>query len=245
MEEIWKTIEGYENYKVSNTGYVMNSLTGKILKPGNNGCGYIHVALYYKDHKVKTIMIHRLVAKAFIPNPNNLPQVNHIDECKTNNCVDNLQWMTSEDNINHGTHNKRVGMHNPNHKPIYSVDIDGNVTYFDSARDAQRHYAEKGLDVRPHGIVQVLKKRTYTYKNLAWFYQTDESGLTEYINNFKAQKSGAKRIYTISKDKKEKHFMSIKEAAEYYGLNDSARAYIRAALRKGTEYIDLKWFYEI
>lgn len=73
MEEIWKPIEEYENYYVSNMGNVMNINTGKVLKGQNNGKGYFHVCLYNKEHKCKLVMIHRLVAKAFIPNPENLP----------------------------------------------------------------------------------------------------------------------------------------------------------------------------
>ena len=118
MNENWKTINGYENYQISNKGNVKNIITNQILKQCNNGRGYKHVMLYNSDHKGKTLVVHRLVANAFIPNPQNLPEVNHIDENKTNNSVDNLEWITCKDNINHGTHNVRVGINNPNRKPI-------------------------------------------------------------------------------------------------------------------------------
>ena len=113
MEELWKDIDGYEGlYQVSNLGNVKSlnyNRTGKerILKPGNNGLGYLNVLLC-KNGKTKTFKIHRLVANAFIPNPYNKPEVNHKDENKTNNCVDNLEWMTSKENNNYGTRNERI-----------------------------------------------------------------------------------------------------------------------------------------
>lgn len=102
--EQWKTISGYENYEVSNYGRV-KSLKGKeerILKQGTNKYGYQQICLC-KDGKPKSFKVHRLVASAFIDNPNNYEQVNHIDENKCNNHVDNLEWCDCKYNINYGT----------------------------------------------------------------------------------------------------------------------------------------------
>ena len=101
MEEIWKSIPGFEDYTVSNLGRVMNK-HGRIMKPSNHKQGYKLIGLK-KDKKLYGKQVHRLVALAFIPNPNNLPQVNHKDECKNNNCVDNLEWCDAKYNINYGT----------------------------------------------------------------------------------------------------------------------------------------------
>ena len=117
-------IEGYENYEVTTTGEVINTKTGRVLKSGKNTCGYLHVVLC-KNGKTKIKRIHRLVAEAFIPNPDNLPCVNHKDENKTNNCVDNLEWCTHEYNINYGTHNKR--MTKTKSKPILQLRKDGSL----------------------------------------------------------------------------------------------------------------------
>ena len=109
--EHWKSIAEYEGlYEVSDLGRVKSLKYGKekILKPRKHTCGYLHVCLY-KDGKVEQPKIHRLVAEAFIPNPNNLYTVNHKDEVKTNNVASNLEWMSIKDNNNYGTRNKRVG----------------------------------------------------------------------------------------------------------------------------------------
>ena len=102
MEEIWKDIEGYEGlYQVSNTGRV-RSLKRNIILKNRIARGYERVVLR-TNNIPKEYSVHRLVATAFIPNPDNLPQVNHIDEDKTNNCVNNLEWCDGKYNINYGT----------------------------------------------------------------------------------------------------------------------------------------------
>ena len=118
-EEIWRPVVGYEGlYEVSNTGRV-RSLDryvrcksyrlhkGKVLSPGKDKDGYLFVVLSCNG-KHKTIAVHKLVAQAFIPNPDDLPIINHKDEDKTNNRVDNLEWCTAKYNMNYGTRNIRI-----------------------------------------------------------------------------------------------------------------------------------------
>lgn len=105
--EEWRMIPDYEGlYMVSNKGRVKNCRTGRILKPGKQTDGYLMVVLC-KNGKCTPQRVHRLVAMAFIPNPNNLPCVNHKDEDKTNNCVDNLEWCTVSYNNRYGTRLER------------------------------------------------------------------------------------------------------------------------------------------
>lgn len=109
MTEIWKNIEGYEGkYQVSNLGQV-KSMIGqeKVLHPKKHRNGHLQIGLH-KDKKRKTMYIHRLVAQAFIPNPDNLPCVNHKDENPSNNNVDNLEWCTQKYNCNYGTRVDRI-----------------------------------------------------------------------------------------------------------------------------------------
>lgn len=98
--EIYKVISNYPNYEVSNLGNVRNKKTGKVLKPGKDGDGYLHVVLC-KEGKTKLFKVHRLVANAFLQNPNNKPQINHINGIKTDNRLENLEWVTCSDNIKH------------------------------------------------------------------------------------------------------------------------------------------------
>ena len=144
----YKLIEGFDDYIVSSDGSVWSlnyGRTGKMkeLKPGTNGCGYLQVALCSKGQRVRKY-IHRLVAEAFISNPENKPQVNHKDEDKTNNCIDNLEWCNAEYNNNFGTHNERVAKANINHpdmsKPVLCVETGEQ---YPSTKEAER---QTGID---------------------------------------------------------------------------------------------------
>lgn len=110
QKEEWKPVEGYEGlYEISSLGRVKSLWFGKekILKPMKTKYGYLRVALF-RDGKGKFLLIHRLVAEAFIPNPKRLPEINHIDEDKTNNAKSNIEWCSRRYNINYGTHNEKV-----------------------------------------------------------------------------------------------------------------------------------------
>ena len=142
MKEIWRDIKGCEGkYQVSNTGMVKSlnyRRTGKerILKLDDNGHGYLYVSLS-KDGKGKSYPVHKLVATAFLENPNNLPEVNHKDEDKTNNCVENLEWCSKLYNINYGTGSKRSA--EKRSKPVYSINKEsGLITYWESIMEAER-----------------------------------------------------------------------------------------------------------
>lgn len=136
--EIWKPVVGYEGlYEVSNLGNVrsvdsmrithnqygehLSKYKGRLLKPGKNSDGYLYVNLCCQCVQ-KTFRVHRLVAEAFIPNPDNLPEVNHIDEDKTNNRVDNLEWVSHIQNMRHGTcierFSKTLTNRNDKSKPV-------------------------------------------------------------------------------------------------------------------------------
>lgn len=106
--EEWKQIRGFPNYMISNLGNVYSKRSKRLLKLALKKSGYMYVALSNINKTIKHLRVHRLVAEAFIPNPDNLPVVNHKDEDKTNNQVDNLEWCTFKYNTNYGTRNTKI-----------------------------------------------------------------------------------------------------------------------------------------
>lgn len=106
---IWKDIPGYEGlYKVSNTGKIFSVVTNRELSVIQRSDGYTGITLCDKNHNKKQFRVHQLVAKAFIPNPNNLPMINHKNEIKNDNRVENLEWCTAQHNASYGTCPKRI-----------------------------------------------------------------------------------------------------------------------------------------
>ena len=179
-KEIWKDIEGYEGlYKVSNMVRVKSverirwnnggycKVPERILKPGKDRCGYLYVILCKEGIK-KKYYVHRLVAEAFIPNPDNLPQINHIDENKENNHVDNLEWVTCKENINHGTHNKRMA--EKLSKPVIAIHkINGLILEFPSIKEASRQ-----TGINQGNICNCLKGRYKSAGGFVWHYADAE-----------------------------------------------------------------------
>ncbi len=182
MNEIWKDIEGYEGlYQISNLGRVKRLdryvkgrwgnyylLNGKLIKERKTKDGYLRVGLQ-TGKKQKMFAIHRLVAKAFIPNPDNLPQVNHKDENKENNCVDNLEWCTAKYNINYGNcieYRSKKRINGKNSKTVYQYSIDGQfIKEWPSTREIQRSlgFAKSNIVTCCNGKI----KTAYGYK---WSY---------------------------------------------------------------------------
>ena len=143
MEE-WLNIAGFDGYQISNTGKVKSLerktsfkngyriVRERILKPIINTKGYQQVQLC-RDGKIKHILVHRLVAEAFIPNPDNLTQVNHKDENPLNNNVENLEWCTAIYNLNYGTRTQRAVKSKS--KPVRCIETN---QIFHSTADVQR-----------------------------------------------------------------------------------------------------------
>lgn len=98
-----KSIKGYSNYMVSENGIITNAITGRTLRGTRHNNGYIVVELKADNGERKQLLVHRLVAEAFIPNPDRFPIINHKDENPSNNTATNLEWCSYKYNINYGT----------------------------------------------------------------------------------------------------------------------------------------------
>ena len=153
-----KDIKNYEGlYAVTSCGKVWSYMSQKFLEPSADKNGYLKVNLS-KNGKAKNFRVHRLVAEAYIPNPDNLPMINHKDENKTNNCLQNLEWCDAKYNINYGTRNDKI------RKPILQYDLDGNfIREWKCAADV-------GEEVRSN-IVHCLKGRYKTACGYIWKYK--------------------------------------------------------------------------
>ena len=160
--EIWRDIPGYFGvYQVSNLGNVRRcGRKQNLCYVKRNGYLVVHLS----NVNAKLYYIHRLVALAFVPNPDGLPQINHKNEIKTDNRAENLEWCTAEYNDNYGTRNERI-KHNRSF-PVEQLDVNGNiVNVFYGISEAQRI---TGID-RPN-ICKCLKGKTKTAGGYKWKY---------------------------------------------------------------------------
>ena len=175
--ELWKDIKGFEGlYQVSTLGRVRSMdrwvtykngvkrfFEGKIINTFISNNGYIRVQLNKNCKKIK-YSVHRLVAETFIPNPDNLPCVNHKDEVKTNNYPYNLEWCTIEYNINYGSHSKKVGR--SHWKKVYQYDLNNVlVNEWDSLTEASNY------GFRVSNISSCCLGFQKTHKGFIWSYE--------------------------------------------------------------------------
>lgn len=180
MQEIWKTIDGFSSYQVSNYGriksvsrivknkYSTRKIEEKILTPKIGTNGYYSYPLGNDDGVRKSVSIHRLVAKAFIPNPNNLPCVNHKDENKLNNEVANLEWCTYSYNNNYNNRKEREiktqQETSPKNKAINQLSKNGKIiATFISLREAQRE-----TNIPHNNISEVINGKRKTAGGFYW-----------------------------------------------------------------------------
>lgn len=178
IKEEYRWIEGYEGrYKISNYGNCLtfvkkgtsqNTDIGRPLRQVKCTNGYIEYQLF-KDGKRKCYMAHRLVAKAFIPNPENKKEVNHKDECVSNNFVGNLEWVTPKENCNYGTRNIR-SVKNHNYPKVVKLTLNNEyIKTYDNGVEAAR---DMGIKYSKY-IMKCCKCERCEYKGYKWMYEKD------------------------------------------------------------------------
>ena len=162
MEEVFRKIEGYEDYEVSNLGKIVSLKNGKrrtmIQMPDSNG--YLRIDLFKNGKRIPK-RVHRLVLEAFVPNPEGKPEGNHKDGIKKNNFVWNLEWCTSSENLKHAFKN---GLLNPSH--------------------GERHYSAKLTEVEVKNIREDYTKGKTTHRKLAKEYGVSHTVIYHIVKRF-------------------------------------------------------------
>lgn len=161
--QTWASVKDYEGlYRISNNGDVFSIIKNRCLK-GTSANGYRKVELW-KDSKGKKEYVHRLVAMAFVDNPNNLPEVNHKDGNRLNNRYDNLEWVTSSGNTKHAVYSHALKPWGNGAKPIEAIDIlTGLSKYFPTISEAER-------EIGSRHITDVLKGKRKSCKGYTFRY---------------------------------------------------------------------------
>lgn len=180
--EIWRKHPEYTEIEVSSLGRVrtldkevstksgMRFVKGRILKQQENNCGYLQAQFYINGKQTKKL-VHRIVAQTFIPNPDNLPQVNHKDNDRTNNNVSNLEFCTASYN---NQYREKFGISTTESQgnPLFAIDLNTmEVSRFRSQGEAGRV-----LGVNPHHVNNVIKGRRKTTGGY-WFVKADEKSV--------------------------------------------------------------------
>ena len=165
MEEYWKDIAGFEGkYQISSLGRIKSYLvdnSGRIMRPMVCTNGYLRIDLR-KNGRYYKYLIHRLVAEAFLPNPNNFEYVNHKDETRDNNCVNNLEWCTKKYNLNYGTIKER--QRKAKEIPVLQFTKNGEfVRQWDSSMEV-----EKTLGWDRSAILRCCNGKQATSHNYVW-----------------------------------------------------------------------------
>lgn len=209
MIEIWKDVEDYEDsYQISNLGRIRSKdryrkvcggsqrfIKGKIIKPTKCRNGYLE-ASFARNQERRVFLLHRLVAKHFIPNPDNLPEVNHKDEDISNCRVDNLEWCTSKYNANYGTRTERCLKNNPQNKPVIQMMPDGTeINLYKTIADAA-----KMMGITDSPIIRVCKGKQKTACGYRWRYADREGIKMDYcfsvnLRHFREKKGLTQRQF--------------------------------------------------
>ena len=161
--KIWKKVDGFNNrYSVSSDGDVRNDERGTIVKPMLSTSGYHYVHLVV-DRKKRTCYVHRLVGIAFLDNPHNYPQIDHIDGCKTNNRISNLRWVNvSQNRLAYGSKQRAENRR----RSVLAKHIDGTEILFKSRTAAATHFNCSPTKIKYNHLYAKGEKKGWTFQKV-------------------------------------------------------------------------------
>ena len=166
---MWKTVKGFSKYEVNEEGIIRNKKTQRIKSIRPNNSGYYIVSLSKDDKGVKTLLVSRVVATTWLPNPDNLPQVDHLDRNPANNAVSNLEWVSKEENIRRKP--KSIRSVKKKVRPIAQYDLKGNlIAVYPSIMEASR---QTGISDRCIGRVVRGEYGRITTGGYKWGYYNE------------------------------------------------------------------------
>ena len=235
MKEIWKDIIGFEGiYEISNLGRIRRIKTGRILSTRRSDGWYITVTLY-KDKKRYGKSLHRLVAETFVPNPYNLPEVNHIDEDKINNRADNLEFCDHKYNVNYGTIKDRT-----RNTKLKNGHINEEYSGLDKKSYGKKYYQDNKEEIKEYNKKYKEEHKEELKEKRKKYYQDNKEEIKEYKKEYnkkyreehKEEIREKKRAYYI------KHKEEIKEKSNKYreDKNEYGKKYYQEHKEERKEY---------
>ena len=181
MTEIWKELEGFSKYKISNSGKVWSKKYNIEMSLKNKVSGYIRIQLFNNNRAPESHYIHRLVALTFIPNPENKKTVNHKNHNITDNRVENLEWATMVEQNNHKRKPSREADQLRFSRPVWRCSIDGKkIEYYETIKDASQWILDNKGNKRARGnINNVCRNKQITAYGFKWIYDTSQENIFE------------------------------------------------------------------
>lgn len=219
--EVWKPVNEFQNYEISNFGRVKNRKTGRVFTGANDAYGYVHVRLV-KDGKFHLRKIHRLVAEAFIPTTSTDLVVDHIDGDKKNNKAENLRWVTYSENARY-----YVKSVTESGKKKFGFAPRRNVAQYSLSGDLLAQFpgvkaAEKATGVKYFSVFTAASGKLKTAGGFMWRFFGRDSEPEQHIDAIPDRR--AKSVVKVSPDGKKEYFGTAAEAARYMKKNFPARA---------------------
>lgn len=241
-EAVWKTYPGIDFLQVNQFGEVRtidhyvtykngvkHFYKGHVLKQYPDRGGYMTVYISVNGKRLH-LLVHRVVATCFLPNPDNLPEVNHKDCNRANNNVNNLEWCTPQENTAYRDKLGHTAKHNAPKKPVFAVNLKTlEVLHFESRNEAARQ-----LGVDSGHINDVLKGR-YKYTGGYWFTENEDEITKEKIQEIKDSMKFLGGVYAVNlKTLEASRFESRKEAAHQLGIDPSSITKVAKGRQKQT-----------